>query len=543
MGISRCTRSYFRLFSLFAALLLSLMLGGGCDCKGNDEDSRDVGIDDTQDDIDEHRDTADENGDIKDDTREDEEDTEEEQPDPIAHLFIVHNSPDPDLGVVDIYLGDELFIDDLPFRSAQTFTTIDAGTFNIAIAPEDSDDRDDALTTFSDREFEAGKRYLLVISGLQDPDNFDDNPDEAPLDLALYNFPDARQTSTDDDMAQVLVFHGSPDAGSLTLQIDQEALLVSDLSYGDFHNSYLDFAPGITAFDLLHGDPPDLHDSYQTTDLEESKTYLLITSGFLDDDQNDDAPFEVLIFPTDDEEKVIIDGHSLDRAARVRFTHASIDPAIASADLFLEGHRILSGLGAHETSHWLPVRSGEEMTLELRAHDESQELGSHPITFAPGNRYFAIINGVSDPDAYPENPDRVSPELKLSAYSKPRQQASHDDRVDILSFHGAIDLPDIRVMGVLSDDSEIQLVEKFRHTSFASYQSLPPEPDITIEVRNPDNGSIFLAETLSFEDFEGQALLMIVIGLDDPDAADDPDAPGLSFLFIDQDGEVINTAD
>lgn len=530
-------RPHFRLL-LLAALALSLTVGGGCDCNGDDDKPRDVGVDHTIDDIGDREDITDEDIRDREDIDEEQDTRDDADPngeDPIAHLFIVHNSPDPALASVDLYLADEKIIDDLHFRSAQTFTEFDAGTFDLAITPDDSQD---PFTTFTDLEFEADKSYVLIINGLLDPDEFRDNPDDHPLDLALYPFPDARDASTDPDLSQALFFHGAPDAGHLTVQVDQDDHIISDLHYGLFHDSYLDLQPGVTPFDLLLGDPAERHDSYQTTDLEPGKAYLIITSGFLRTSQNEDAPFELILFPTETDDGRIIQGTTLDKAARARFTHASIDPAVESLDLYLDDRLLFTGLDAYHSTENLTLRSGEEMELRFTAKGETDPLGTQMITLTPGDPYFAVISGVSAPDVYPENPDKVDITLKASTFRNPRQAARNGDEVLLLSYHGALDLPDIRVMALLSDNSEVQLVEKFRHTSFAAYQALPAQPDITVEVRNPDDHSSFLTRSISFEDLPGQAPLLIITGLNDPTTAiDDPDAPALMLLIVDQDGQ------
>lgn len=536
------SRSYFRL--LLVLIGLSLTMGGGCDCNGTDDEPRDVGTNDVLEDIGEREDAT-EQQDVtpEPDVTQDADptpdaDANDQPPKPTALLFFVHNSPDPGLATLDIYLGGERIIDDLDFRSAQTFTEVDAGTLTLSVAPDDSQSDDDALATFPDLEVQEGQRYIIVLNGLLDPDDFDDNPDEHSLDLALYTFPDARDASTKDDQSQVLLFHGAPDAESLTIHTGQDDPTLSNLAYGNFHDSYLDFEPGHTPFDLFLGDDALYHASYQTSDLKAQDAYLLLTSGFLNTSQNDDAPFELVLFPTTADDETIIDGTILDHAAQVRFVHASIDPAVATADLYLDDRLVVTELNVNHATDFLTLRSGQDLELRITAPDNADDLGTQTVSFEPGARYFAVLSGVSDTDAYPENPDKVDLDLAISTFQNPRHKARQNDDVDILTFHGAMDLPDIRVIALLSDNSEIQLVEKFRHTSFAAYKSLPPQSDITIEVRNPDDASPFVTKTISLEDFEGQAPLLIITGLNAPGDADDPDAPPLSLLIVDHEGDV-----
>ena len=66
-----------------------------------------------------------------------------------ARIQIIHNAADPAAQEVDVYVNDNLELDDFAFRAATPFIDLPAGvTLNIGIAPGNSSSVDDTLKNF-----------------------------------------------------------------------------------------------------------------------------------------------------------------------------------------------------------------------------------------------------------------------------------------------------------------------------------------------------------------------------------------------------------
>ena len=279
---------------------LAIALGGACNCDDDpDPDPDDVGVNDVEDDVDDN--DVDDDNDVEDDV----DDNDVDIPEGMARIQVVHEAADPGADGIDVYLDDELTIEDFEFRTATPFLDVDAETYDIAIAPGDSESADDAVATFEDISLEDGERYLVVASGVLDTDEFDANPDGIDIELALYILDNAREVADDEGFDEVVLFHGATDAPAVDVEVDDQ-VLVDALAYGNFTDGYLSLPPGNTMFDLVVSDTGDTIATYETPSLEGGDTWVGVASGFLDDDQNPDAPFEVVIYPTP------VDGERLD---------------------------------------------------------------------------------------------------------------------------------------------------------------------------------------------------------------------------------------
>jgi len=87
---------------------------------------------------------------------------------PTARVQVVHNSPDPAVEVVDVYLNGDLLIDDFTFRTATPFIDAPANTpITIDIAPGSSVDVSESVFNVS-LTLAADETYIAVASGTLD---------------------------------------------------------------------------------------------------------------------------------------------------------------------------------------------------------------------------------------------------------------------------------------------------------------------------------------------------------------------------------------
>jgi len=149
---------------------------------------------------------------------------------PAANLQIIHNSPDPAVSSVDIYVNGEIFLEAVAFREATAFLEVPAGVdLDIEIAPEGAG-IGNAVGPVTVNLAE-GENYIAVASGVLDPGQF---TNAAAFSLEIFN--PAKLSADDPATVEVNVHHGSPDAPAVDIFLAQtgDTPAVTNLAYPDF---------------------------------------------------------------------------------------------------------------------------------------------------------------------------------------------------------------------------------------------------------------------------------------------------------------------
>lgn len=137
------------------------------------------------------------------------------QPGAVANLQIIHNSPDPAVSSVDIFVNDEELRTGVDFRTATEFIEVPAGTnLDVEIAPAGAG-IGSAVGPFT-IILDEGENYLAVASGVLDPTQF-----TGAAEFSLETFAGAQTEATDPAKVDVNVHHGSPDAPNVDVYLEQ----------------------------------------------------------------------------------------------------------------------------------------------------------------------------------------------------------------------------------------------------------------------------------------------------------------------------------
>jgi hypothetical protein len=200
---------------------------------------------------------------------------------PTARVQVVHNSPDPAVEVVDVYLNGDLFLDDFAFRTATPFIDAPANTpITIDIAPGTSVDVSESIFTVSPT-LATDESYIVVASGV------------LGSSFSLEVFAGAREAAAVDGNTDVLVHHGSPDAPTVdVVNQDGASVLVNNISYKEFQG-YLELPTADYLIDITTTDGSTKVAGYQAYLAELGLADAAVTvfaSGFLDPGANQDGP-------------------------------------------------------------------------------------------------------------------------------------------------------------------------------------------------------------------------------------------------------------
>ena len=155
---------------------------------------------------------------------------------PEARLQVIHNSADPAVEVVDIYVNDDLFLNDFAFRDATPFVDVPAEVeLGIGIAGSDSEGPEDIIATIP-VTLENNQTYVAFANGVLDPGMFAENPDGRSIAFDLYAIDNVREEARWGFLVDLLVFHGSSDAPGVDVIARGwwSFRLINDLFYGDF---------------------------------------------------------------------------------------------------------------------------------------------------------------------------------------------------------------------------------------------------------------------------------------------------------------------
>lgn len=191
-----------------------------------------------------------------------------------ARLQVIHNSPSP---TVDIWVNDQPFYTNFAFREATPFVTVPAGVdLNIGVAPSPSNSPADIIATFTVNLVD-GETYVVVANGIVgDP--------VSPFGLDIFT--GGRESATNTEGVDVLVFHGSPDAPNVDIGVREFGVnVVTDLAFSEFAG-YLELPEAVDVIlDIKPAGTEDVVASYfAPLSLLQGQAFTVFASGLLGDE-------------------------------------------------------------------------------------------------------------------------------------------------------------------------------------------------------------------------------------------------------------------
>ena len=163
-----------------------------------------------------------------------------------ARVQVIHNSADLAAQSVDIYLNNDLLLDNFSFRTASPFVDVPAGEeITIGVAPSTSMSASQSIVSYSYNLTE-DKKYVLIASGHISPFGY------TPLkNFSIEVYDMGRENANNASNTDLLIFHGSTDAP--TVDVVETGVgagtIVNNASYRDF-TSYLELATANYTLDI-----------------------------------------------------------------------------------------------------------------------------------------------------------------------------------------------------------------------------------------------------------------------------------------------------
>jgi len=108
-----------------------------------------------------------------------------------AELQIIHNSADPAVAEVDIYVNGDLFLEGVPFRGATGFVELATDiSYDIVVTPAGASPEEGF--SFEGITLEPNERYYVVATGVADASAFAPNPDGIDTGFSSISLPERK---------------------------------------------------------------------------------------------------------------------------------------------------------------------------------------------------------------------------------------------------------------------------------------------------------------------------------------------------------------
>jgi LPXTG-motif cell wall-anchored protein len=177
-----------------------------------------------------------------------------------AKVRVIHASPDAP--AVDVYVNGNLTLSNVPFFTASDYLDLPAGTYQVQVTP--TGQPASAAVIDASATIEAGKAYTIAATGL------------------VANI---QPTIIEDDLtapasgnAHVRVYHFSPDAPAVDVQLADGTKLIEGIAFPDA-SDYLPVPAGSYDIQVVPAGGSDVVIDLAGTALEAGKIYSVFATG------------------------------------------------------------------------------------------------------------------------------------------------------------------------------------------------------------------------------------------------------------------------
>lgn len=456
-----------------------------------------------------------------------------------AKIQIVHNAPDPELNIVDIYLDTEKILDDFEFRKATTYIEIEAEIDSkLAIAPSNSSSVNDAIKTF-DFNLASNENYLAMIIGVIDAAGFQPGPGVTDIILDLVLSPGKRETSNNPTMAEVIIANGSIDLPVSNLKSRKDGTAIAtNMSYKDV-TSYVELFPTDQLVDLSKSSDPEIVQAAFLAEVgdESGNAFTVFGSGFVMPELNKNGPsFGFYAVTADGSVSIVLEIKS----ARVQIIHNISDPSLEMVDVYRktkgQWELLTEDLKFRTGTAYFNVPPAEDFLIAIAPGNSSSVSDTlkmfSPHKFIVGNREIMVLQGVNNSSNFVVNPNSRDIELGLKRLG-PANGANGD--VEMFFLHGATDVQGIDVLNLGYDP----IADGLKYFDASNSTKLPGQYAVFVLRDENDDNDILSTLGFDFSQVASETVTVLTSGFKTPENNQNGasmelvliDSMGLSFLF------------
>ncbi len=442
-----------------------------------------------------------------------------------SRVQVIHNSADAAAATVDVYANNNLFLDNVDFRTASAFVDVPAGVpVTIGIAPGNSTSAAQSIFTAT-ATFDQDSVYVVVANGIVSASGY--SP-ATPFGLNIYNM--GREAATVATNTDVLVMHGSTDAPVVDVRpMGSAAPLVDDISFGEFSN-YLELPTADYVINVTTSDGETIAGSFQapleTLSLN-GTSLVVVASGFLNPSSNSNGPAFGLwaALPTGGPLVEL----PINTTARLQAIHNSADAAAAVVDVYADTALLLDDFAFRTASPYVDVPAGVAIELGVApstSTSSAEAIYTQSVTLEAGKAYVLVASGIVSATGYtPTQP------FSLVAYDMARESASNPNNTDILVMHGCTDAPTVDIKA-----GTATLVDDISFGEFADAYLELPTMNYTLSLTLADGSTLVnnYDAPLQTLNLAGKSLVAVASGfLDTAANSNSPNAFGLWVALSD----------
>ncbi|NTV82930.1 MAG: DUF4397 domain-containing protein, partial [Bacteroidales bacterium] len=456
---------------------------------------------------------------------------------PTARLQVIHNSADTAAEVVDVWLNQDLILDNFAFRTASAYIDAPANEqISIAVKGPDSQDPYGPLYMHNYTLTE-GETYVMVAEGIISATGFEP---PRPFDIALYT--GAREDANIAGRTDILVHHGSTDAPMVdVVEVELGAgVLISDLEYAEF-STYLELPTIDYVLEVRDAANDDLLGTFraplQSLGLE-NLAITVVASGFLDPAVNSDgAPFG--LWAAVPGGGPLVELVKYVPSALVQVIHNSADAVASVVDVWLDETLLLDNFAFRTATPFTYIPANTQITLAVcgpDSQDPSIPLWSQNYTLVEDEVYILVADGIISPEGY----DPLTP-FTLHVYTGASVEAGVATNTDLLIFHGSTDAPTVDIMEAAAGT----LVDNISFGEFDGYLELPTA-NYALSITDETGAVVVATFTAPLADLnlDGESLTVLASGFLDPSVNNN--GPEFGLLAVKANGTALmltNTSD
>jgi hypothetical protein len=472
-----------------------------------------------------------------------------------AYVQLIHTVADVvgvnSLDGIDVYISANggatwsRAVQDFKFRQATPFTPLPANNDQLKarIAPGNSDGPDNYLLEYSLPSLAPNTYYVAAIAGTIDFSN--PQPD---VDVDIYYFSSARNATTGSGANDVdlLLFHGSPDAGPVSYYWAQDR--TQHAYVRDGYLSYRGYSTGYRTlpFDniLVLGDSADansiLAKGFYYPDRSNAfwggqSAGVIFVSGYLDRSDPAKQLGVHIALPNGTVQPL-----SPQDVRRLQIVHNAADPALAQVDIHpgtfpnpdfiqLDFRQAIPAIFVTGT--------GDVPVIFSARGNTTTPLATVNFTLPPAGSNAAVFaQGVTDPSNFVPNPDNISTAFGLKDFTGVKGVEAAGNFA-AMAFHGVTDAPTV--------DVEIEGVGTVSNLSYGSSSAAPVtfasgvDRRININVGSSTLASFKLSQTQARD--QVGAIIFASGFLDpanNPTNNNNPNSPAFGLYIVYPTGEV-----
>lgn len=451
-----------------------------------------------------------------------------------ARVQVIHNSADAAAEMVDVWLNDELLLDNFMFRTASPFVDVPTGiNLNIAIQGPESTSAENPIWS-NDYVLEDDMSYILVANGIVSGSGY--SP-ATPFDIWVYDM--GREEASASANTDILVFHGSTDAPTVdVVEIGAGAgTIINDLMYGDFEG-YLELPTADYVLSITDAAGENSVVSYSaplsTLGLD-GAALVTVASGFLtpENNSNGEAFGLWVALPTGGD--LIALPEFTPGNARVQVIHNSADAAAETVDVWLNGEMLIDDFMFRTATPFVDVPTGINLNIAIQGPGSTSAenpIWSNNYVLEDDMSYVLIANGIVSASGYsPATP------FDIWVYAMGQEEAMTATNTDLLVFHGSTDAPTVDV--VETGVGAGTIIDNLMYGDFAGYLELPTD-DYILEIQDEtgENTLISYSAPLATLGLEGVALVTVASGFLAPENNSDGSGFGL-FAALPTGGDLV----